>query len=308
MSHIFESIPRPVKTYHSKAYDRIAKHHGFNGKGKTVLITGGSSGVGLSIAHAFAEAGTARVAIVSRSPGPQAEAKAALEAAHPRVTILAYQACVKDATRMAEVLGDLGKVDVLVLGAATVHRRAPASEITSDEVRDAFATNTVALFELTKAFLALPSPIPESGIGGGRTIINISTAAAQVSGARRVGYGPSKAAAAQVLQHFASDLRQGQKQEQGRGADGADDDEGVRIFSFHPGAFYTPTVAGHFGADEIKWDSLDLPAYFALWLAGPESGFLHGRHVWANWDVDELIVLKDKLANDPHFLTIGLVL
>ncbi|KAG6358767.1 hypothetical protein INS49_012286 [Diaporthe citri] len=300
--HIFESIPRPVKTYHSKTYDRIAKDHGFHGEGKTVLITGGSSGVGYSIAQAFAAAGAARVAIVSRSPGPQAGAKAALEAANPAVTILAYQACVTDASRMEEILRDLGTVDVLVLGAAAVHRRARAVEITPEEVRDAFATNVVALFELTKAFLALPPPGP----GGGRTIINISSAGAQVSGARRVGYGPSKAAAAQVLQHFASDARQVQGQGQVRGGGGGN--EGAKIVSFHPGAFYTPTVAEHFAADEVKWDSLDLPAHFALWLAGSESGFLHGRHVWANWDVDELVALKDRLATDPHFLTIGLVL
>ena len=58
----------------------------------------------------------------------------------------------------------------------------------------------------------------------------------------------------------------------------------------------------------MQWDDLALPGDFALWLAGPESGFLHGRHVWANWDVDELVALKRKLENDRSFLTIGLVL
>ena len=82
----------------------------------------------------------------------------------------------------------------------------------------------------------------------------------------------------------------------------------MRIFSFHPGAFYTPTVAKHFAKDDMMWDDMDLPANFALWLAGPESGFLNGRYLWANWDVDELIALKDRLEHDKSFLTIGLVL
>lgn len=27
---------------------------------------------------------------------------------------------------------------------------------------------------------------------------------------------------------------------------------------------------------------------FMVWLSGPEAGFLKGKSVWANWDVDEL--------------------
>lgn len=104
---------------------------------------------------------------------------------------------------------------------------------------------------------------------------------------RRVGYGPSKAAAAQVLEHFASDARRVQEQEQ-EGGDGMGN-EVLSIVSFHPGAFYTPNLSGHFATDEVKWDSLDLPAHLALWLAGPKSGFLRGRYMWANWDVDELL-------------------
>jgi len=29
--------------------------------------------------------------------------------------------------------------------------------------------------------------------------------------------------------------------------------------------------------------------------------------VWAQWDIDELIALKKKIAADPSYLTIGLV-
>ena len=79
----FESWPRPIKTYHSTTCDRIAKHHGFDGKGKTVLITGGATGVGYSLCKAFPEAGVARIAIISRSPDAQEKAKNDLEAAYP---------------------------------------------------------------------------------------------------------------------------------------------------------------------------------------------------------------------------------
>ncbi|KAF1349181.1 putative NADP(+)-dependent dehydrogenase [Delphinella strobiligena] len=285
---LFERLPRPTKTYHNASYERIEKGSGFDGDGKTVLITGGASGIGFSISRAFAEAGVARIAIVSRSAGPQEKAKTELEAAFPSTQILTYQASVTDSSRISEILQELGTVDVFVLSAALVHRRVKAVEISTQEIQDAFDTNTMAVFNLTQAYLAMPLPA-----SGRKTIINLSSAVVQVSGTLRIGYGSSKAAAAQLLQHFASELR---------------DCDYVRIFSFHPGAFYTPEVAQHFAKDEMKWDDLDLPAHFAVWLAGPESDFLYGRHLWANWDVDELIALKDRLAKDPSFLTIGLVL
>ncbi|KAF4627385.1 hypothetical protein G7Y89_g10772 [Cudoniella acicularis] len=263
---MFESLPRPTKTYHSTTYDSIAKHNGFDGKGKTILITGGASGVGYSISKAFAEAGVARIAIISRSPGPQEKTKAELETAYPSTQILPYQADVTDSIRVNEILQDLGTIDVLILGSTVAH---------------------FAAFNITKAYLATPLPVT-----GRKTIINISSATAQVHSTLRVGYGSSKGAVTQVKQHFALER----------------ESEDLKIFSFHPGAFYTPLAAQHFAKDAMKWDDLDLPAHFALWLAGPESSFLNGRYMWANWDVDELVALKDKLENNPRFLTIGLVL
>ena len=281
-----QSLPRPTKTYHTKTYDRIAKHNGFDGTGKTILITGGASGIGYSFSKAFAAAGVARIAIVSRSSGPQEKAKKDLEAAYPSTQILPYQASVTDDICMTEILQELGLVDVLILNAAVAHRRAQATEISTKEMQDAFDINVIAVFYLAKAYLAMPLPA-----AGRKTIINISAGAAHTPGSFRVGYGSSKAAAAQVMQNFAS-------QHQG---------DDVRIFSFHPGSLYTPGVARNIPKDMMEWDDIDLPAHFAVWLAGPESGCLHGRHLWANWDVDELIALKDRLASDTTFLTIGLV-
>jgi NAD(P)-dependent dehydrogenase (short-subunit alcohol dehydrogenase family) len=284
----FQSMPRPTKTYHAKTYDRIAKSNGFQGQGKTIVITGGASGVGYSMSQAFASAGVKRIAIISRSLGQQETAKKELEASYPSTEIKTYQASITDNARMADILQELGTVDVLVLNAAVAHRRAPAVEITGEEMQEAFKTNVIGPFNLTKAYMSLA--FPESGQ---KTVINVSSAAAQMFGAGRVGYGPSKAAAAQVMQHFAAEQK-----------------DNVRIFSFHPGAIYTPGTARNFpnGAGSAMWEDINLPAHFALWLAGPESDFLHGRHVWAQWDVDELIELKEKLAKDANLLKIGLIM
>jgi hypothetical protein len=44
-----------------------------------------------------------------------------------------------------------------------------------------------------------------------------------------------------------------------------------------------------------------------VWLSSPEAAFLHGRYIWANWDVKELMEKKEQLEKDPSMLTIGLL-
>ena len=37
-----------------------------------------------------------------------------------------------------------------------------------------------------------------------------------------------------------------------------------------------------------------------------EGAFLSGRVLWANWDVDEVLTMKERIKNDPKFLTMTL--
>ncbi|KAF2232860.1 putative NADP(+)-dependent dehydrogenase [Viridothelium virens] len=282
----FESIPRPVKTYHSTTYDRISKIHGFNGTGKTVLITGGATGVGYSISKAFASAGVARVVIVSRTPGPQEKAKAELEASNPSTQVILYQASITDGDRMSNILLGLGTIDILVLCAAIYPRRAPATQLSTQEISDSFSTNVIAPFALAKEYLGLPLPTT-----GRKTIIHISSAASQMRAPLRSAYGPGKAAITQVMQHLAFEHK----------------DE-ANVFSIHPGAFYTPSSAEIYPEDSMKWEDIELPGHFVRWLAGSESGFLSGRFLWAQWDIDELVALKEKFLENQSLSTIGLVL
>lgn len=90
--------------YHNTSYERIARRNGFDGHGKTVVVTGGASGVSFSISGAFTEAGVGGITIVSRSAGPQQKAKADLKGAYPTTHILMYQASVTDSDRMAKIV------------------------------------------------------------------------------------------------------------------------------------------------------------------------------------------------------------
>ena len=283
------AAPRPVKTYHSDTYPRIHPSK-FSGKGKTVLITGGATGIGWSISESFAETGIAKLVIVSRSPGPLEKAKADLGASHPNVEVLTYSASLTDATRMDDILKEIGQIDILVLSAAATHKHTAIAKIPLSEIRETFETNVIAPFGVMKSYLALPKPA-----GGTKTVIKISSNASHLYIPHTSGYAASKAASNELMAFFADEYTPAK--------------DGVRLFSIHPGAFYTPLAASQYPADAFPWEDVRLPGHFCAWLglSGEEADFLHGRFVWAQWNIDELIALRKKVEGNPSYLKIGLV-
>jgi NAD(P)-dependent dehydrogenase (short-subunit alcohol dehydrogenase family) len=87
----------------------------FDLTGRTALVTGGSRGLGLQIAHALGEAG-AKVMLTARKAGELEEAVAELESAGIDARWIAADCAVEqDIRRMAdETLERIGDVDILV--------------------------------------------------------------------------------------------------------------------------------------------------------------------------------------------------
>jgi NAD(P)-dependent dehydrogenase (short-subunit alcohol dehydrogenase family) len=87
----------------------------FDLKGKTALVTGGSRGLGLQMAHALGEAG-ARIMLTSRKAGDLEEGAAQLQAAGIDARWVAADCAKEDDIRrlVDETLQRLGDVDILV--------------------------------------------------------------------------------------------------------------------------------------------------------------------------------------------------
>jgi citronellol/citronellal dehydrogenase len=130
--------------------------------GKTVLVTGGGTGIGLATATAFARTG-ARVAICGRRPEPLSEAAAELD--QVGAECLAVPCDIREPDQVRSLLDDVlerfGAVDVLVNNAGGQFT-SPAEEITTKGMRAVHRLAIDAAWELSRE-VATRSMIPSAG-------------------------------------------------------------------------------------------------------------------------------------------------
>jgi NAD(P)-dependent dehydrogenase (short-subunit alcohol dehydrogenase family) len=169
------------------AIDRTLKGQVRN---RVVLITGGSSGIGLATAHKVAAAGATTV-IVARDPEKLAEAKKAIAAAGYEV--VSYSADVSDAAQCAELVQKLvenhGGVDILVNNAGRSIRR--AIENSFDRFHDFERTMSVNYYGALRLTLGLLPSMIKKRRGH---VINISSIGVLTNAPRFSAYVASKAA------------------------------------------------------------------------------------------------------------------
>src|SRR5438552_3694371 len=148
-------------------------------KGKVVLITGASSGIGRSTAVAFAECG-ASVAINYHQNQSGAEAvQAKVEAAG--VKAVAIQADVTSAADVQELVrrtvNDLGPIDILVNNAGSLIERLKILELTEERWDEVIDLNLKSAFLCCRAVAA---SMMERKTGA---IVNVSSIAGRTGGA-----------------------------------------------------------------------------------------------------------------------------
>ncbi|KAH0538853.1 hypothetical protein FGG08_004570 [Glutinoglossum americanum] len=287
-----------TKTIHKEPYPAISSSlPSLSQATKTVLITGGSTGIGYAIARAFAFASASEIIILGRRADFVSSAASRLTAEMPEFKgkIVGRSCDISDSSSAAVLWSDLEKegvvVDVLVLNAARTGKPGPILQVGQDEVWADYVMNVRANLDFVERFSKQNERAPN---GKKKSIINVSTMAIHdfVVAGDRPNYTATKNAGTLLLQQIAKDMPV----------------EKIQIISFHPGWILTEAARkGGYDEKSAPWDDENLPGHFAVWAASPDAAFLHGRFVWACWDVDELRTgeIRKRIDADPDYLKIG---
>lgn len=158
-----------------------------NLEGKVAVVTGGSRGIGYSIAHALVRHG-ARVAIGSRNAADLANASDALNKlapSHAEGVLTDVRDCSQVERLVARAEEVFGGVDILVNNAGIGVFR-PIDQMSPEEWDDVIRTN------LSGCFYGLRAAVPRMKRRGGGYIFNISSLAGKNAFAGGAAYNASK--------------------------------------------------------------------------------------------------------------------
>lgn len=236
-------------------------------QGKTALITGGTSGIGLATARLFRAEG-ARIAITGRDPERLAAAQAefgddALVVRSEAGSLAGIEAL------MEQVKERFGKLDVLFLNAG-VAKAAPVEMVSEEQFDEIVGINLKGVFFTIQKALPL--------LGGNASIIATTSITNQLGSPNFSVYGASKAALRSLVESLSLELI-------GRG---------VRVNAISPGPIATPmfdsfglppevaeSVKGEIGRKSPikRFGTPEEIAKVALFLASDDSAYVVGEEI-----------------------------
>src|SRR5580700_10370180 len=168
--------------------------------GKVAIVTGASKGIGAGIAKGLAAAGAAVVVNYASSKEGADRVVAEIEEAGGKA--LAVQGDVSKASDVQHLFAEtekaFGRLDVLVNNAA-IYQFAPLAEITEEQFHRQFNLNVMGLI------LATQEAVKHFGSEGG-TVINIGSAASQMTPPVSAVYSATKSAVDAVTRVLAKEL------------------------------------------------------------------------------------------------------
>ncbi len=236
--------------------------------GKTVLVTGGGTGIGRTVALTFAREGAA-VVVTGRSADPLDQTVKLIEADGGRAAAITADVTRSEdlAALVTQTAATHGSLDIAVNNAGTLTAFGPVGDIDEDQ------WSTLVSVNLTGILLSMKHEIAQMRRNGGGVIINIaSTLGAHMRLTGLGAYVATKAAVSALTRNAALDHIH----------------EGIRINAVSPGPADTPMSyrPGETQADRDarmrqqlpagRVGNLDEIAAAVLYLASPEAGFVVG--------------------------------
>ena len=240
-------------------------------EGSRVLVTGGTSGIGLAAAHLFLEEGGA-VGIVGRNVARLETALDELRSKHPDATIVGVSADVSDedaiGAAVEQIVGELRGLDHVVSSAGVSPTLGQAvDEVAAAEFLEVQQINVVGPFLLAKATL----PHLQYGTHPTFTIIGSDSGFVAVPG--MLAYNASKGAIVQLTRALSVELHQ---------------PFGIRVNSVCPSVVDTPMARDGLGVD--SFDDVDYPvstaeeiAWLVLSFASRRSRAVNGVSLLADY-------------------------
>lgn len=214
-------------------------------QGKTILITGASSGIGRATAFEFARTSPADLKLVltaRRIDNLKQIASDIVSEVGAGVKVLPVQLDVSNADEVRSFVGKLPEefreIDVLVNNAGLVKGVAKAPEIAEDDINVMFSTNVTGLINVTQA--VLPQMLQRNGGEGAGDIINIGSIAGREPYVGGGIYCATKAA----VRSFTESLRKELVAKR------------VRIIGVDPGQVETEFSVVRFYGDKSKADAV----------------------------------------------------
>ncbi|KZT42324.1 putative oxidoreductase [Sistotremastrum suecicum HHB10207 ss-3] len=263
-------------------------------RGKVIFITGASKGIGAETAKTFARAGALGLILAARTVSKLEQIKnEILEEVQsnrngqydPSLRIETYEtdvSALSDVQKTVERAFELfGRLDIVINNAAYMSSWAPIAEHDPETWWNTYEVNIRGTFNV--AHCTLPKLSESKG-----HIVLLSSLGAQLRNVGGSAYTSGKHAVNRLAELINFEYAE----------------KGVKSFAFHPGCILTELARNSteiVTALENRFvieDTLALPANALVRLTSGTEDWLSGRYIAANWDLDDVNRMKDRILSE----------
>ncbi|KAF4968451.1 hypothetical protein FSARC_4145 [Fusarium sarcochroum] len=290
-------VPSYTKVVHTQSYDAIdPKLPSLSTAGKVIVITGASGGIGRATACSFAASTPKALILLGRNSGALEETVKQVKSVRGpdnenSTVFLTLSVDLLDSPKLKEIMastvGELGSIDVVVHCAGHLPPIKPLLGVDPSQFLDGFQMTLTGTLAIAQAVILANRAAPAIEAAADQPnkqvrFLNLTTAGALFPPFPGMGtYVTCKLATIKMLEAFAAENPQ------------------MRVINVHPGFLQTnmSTQLAERGVNlPFAFDDISLPSDFLVWAASPQAEFLHGKIVFAAWDVNELLERKAEIA------------